>query len=306
MTWMNLKTPLLAAALAALLCPPARAQTTPPAPPAAKQSSHPESWNTPTEPFHLIDNVYYVGTRGLASYLFKTRDGLILLDGALPESAPLIEAHIQKLGFKLSDVKILLNSHAHYDHSGGLAQLKKDTGARLYAMDGDVSALEGGFYLGSENEKDKSAPPVKVDKVLKDGDTVSLGGVTLKAHLTPGHTRGCTSWGQTVNHQGKPYELLVFCSATVAANRITPPLQYPGIVEAYRKTFAKAKAMKVDIFLAPHPEFFGLEGKRAKLKDGAPHPFINPDEFKPFMERMEADFEKLLAERTAALKPAGQ
>jgi metallo-beta-lactamase class B len=260
----------------------------------------------PTEPFHIVDNVYYVGTGGLASYLFKTEDGLILLDGALPESAPLIEAHIQKLGFKLSDVKIILNSHAHYDHSGGLAQLKKDTGARLYAMEGDVSALEGGFYLGSESETDKGAPPVKVDQVLHDGDTVSLGGVTLKAHLTPGHTRGCTSWGETVHDQGEPYELLVFCSATVAANRITPPVQYPGIVEAYRTTFAKAKAMKVDILLAPHPEFFDMAGKRTKLKDGAPNPFINSDEFKPFIEMMEATFEKILAERTAAAKLAGQ
>lgn len=295
---MTLKTPLLAATLAALLCAPACART-PPTPPAAKQPSQRELWNAPAEPFHLIDNVYYVGTGGLASYLFKTQDGLIVLDGALPESVPQIKEHIQQLGFKLSDVKIILNSHAHFDHSGGLAQLKKDTGARLYAMEGDVSALEGGFYLGSESEKGMGAPPVKVDKVLQDGDTVSLGGFTLKAHLTPGHSRGCTSWGATVHDQGKPYELLVFCSATVAANRITPPLQYPGIVEDYRKTFAKTKAMKVDVFLAPHPEFFDMAGKRAQLKDGAPNPFINPGEFKPFIEKMEAAFEKILAERTA-------
>lgn len=302
---MTLKMPLLAAAMAAMLCASACAHT-PPAQPASNQPSQREVWNVPAEPFHIIDNVYSVGTGGLASYLFKTEDGLILLDGALPESAPLIEAHIQKLGFKLSDVKIILNSHAHYDHSGGLAQLKKDTGARLYAMEGDVSALEGGFYLGSESETDMGAPPVKVDQVLHDGDTVSLGGVTLKAHLTPGHSRGCTSWGETVHDQGKAYELLVFCSATVAANRITPPLQYPGIVEDYRTTFAKAKAMKVDIFLAPHPEFFDMVGKRVKLKDGAPNPFINPGEFKPFIESLEAAFEKTLAERTAAAKPAGQ
>ncbi len=299
---MTLKMPLLAAAMAALLCASACAHTSP-AQTAANQPSQREIWNAPAEPFHIIDNVYYVGTAGLAAYLFKTQDGLILLDGALPESAPQIEAHIQQLGFKLSDVKIILNSHAHYDHSGGLAQLKKNTGARLHAMEGDVSALEGGFYLGSESEPDKGTPPVKVDQVLHDGDTVSLGGVTLKAHLTPGHTRGCTSWGQTVHDHGKPYELLVFCSASVAANRITPPLQYPGIVEAYRTTFAKAKAMKVDVFLAPHPEFFDMTGKRAKLKDGAPNPFINSDEFKPFIEMMEAAFEKILAERTAALEP---
>ncbi|HEX8705419.1 MAG TPA: subclass B3 metallo-beta-lactamase [Myxococcaceae bacterium] len=300
---MTLKTPLFAAILAALLCAPAFAQKAP-STPAAKQPSQREIWNAPAEPFHVIDKVYSVGPAGLAAYLFKTQDGLILLDGALPESASQIEANIQKLGFKLSDVKILLNSHAHFDHSGGLAQLKKATGAKLYAMDADASALEGGVYVGSESDKSLSAPPVKVDKVLRDGDTVSLGGVTLKAHLTPGHSPGCTSWGQTVQHQGKSYELLVFCSATVAANRITPPLQYPGIVEAYRKTFAKSKAMKVDVFLAPHPEFFDMAGKRAKLKDGAPNPFINPGEFQPFIEKLEASFEKTLAERTAAMKPA--
>lgn len=286
---------LLVAALTGLAAPSV-AQT--PAP--AQTPSQREAWNAPFEPFHLIDNVYYVGTGGLGSYLFKTKDGLILLDAALPESVPQIEAHIKQLGFRLSDVKIILNSHAHFDHSGGLAQLKADTGAKLYAMEGDVSALEGGFYLGSESVKAMSAPPVKVDKVLHDGDLVSLGGVSLKANLTPGHTRGCTSYSTTVHDQGKPYELLVFCSATVAANRIVAPLQYPGIIEDYRKTFAKAKTMKVDVFLAPHPEFFGMKEKRARMKDGAPNPFISPGEFRPFIDKLEADFERTLKERTAA------
>jgi metallo-beta-lactamase class B len=296
---MDLK-PVLAATLAALLCAPALAQ----APPAvAKPPTQREIWNAPTEPFHLIDNVYYVGTGGLASYLFKTTDGLIVLDAALPESVPAIEAHLKQLGFKLSDVKIILNSHAHFDHSGGLAQLKKDTGAKLYAMEGDVSALEGGFYLGSETIAAMGAPKVKVDKVLRAGDEVKLGGVSLKANLTPGHTRGCTSYSTTVHDGGKPYNLLVFCSATVAANRITPPLQYKGVIEDYRKTFAWGKTAKVDIFLAPHPEFFDMKGKRAKLKDGAPNPFIDPNEFPVFIAKAEADFEKTLAERTAAAKP---
>jgi metallo-beta-lactamase class B len=270
--------------------------------PAANRSN----WNTPTEPFRIIDNLYYVGTEGLASYLITGPQGNILIDGALPDSVPVIESNIAKLGFKLSDIKILLNSHAHFDHSGGLAQLKKNTGAQLYAMEGDVSALEGGFYLGSESNKAMGAPPVKVDKPLKDGETVTLGPIKLKANLTPGHTRGCTSWGMTAKEGGKDYEVLVFCSATVAANRITPPLQYEGIVEDYRKTFAKAKAMKVDVPLAPHPEFFGMLQKRDKAKAGpkASNPFIAPLEFKPFIEKAEADFEKTLKERTAAKAPA--
>jgi metallo-beta-lactamase class B len=266
------------------------------------------NWNTPTEPFHIIGNVYYVGTEGLGAYLFVTPEGHILLDGATPQGAPIIEANIAKLGFKLSDVKILLNSHAHYDHSGGLAQLKKDTGAVLSVMEGDVSAIEGGFYLGSESNKAMGAPPVKVDKVLHDGDKVTLGGFSLTANLTAGHSRGCTSWGWTVQHEGNAREGLVFCSASVAANRITPPLQYPAIVEDYRATFVKAKKMKVDVFLAPHGEFFQLAAKRSlqKAQPDGPNQFVTPGEFTKFILLQEQAFEKTLAERMAALKPAGQ
>jgi metallo-beta-lactamase class B len=269
--------------------------------PSASAQSQRENWNKPGDAFKIIGNAYYVGTGGLASYLFETKDGLILLDGTLPESAPQIEANIAKLGFNLRDVKILLNSHAHFDHSGGLAQLKADTRAALYAMEGDVSALEGGFYLGSENVGAMSAPPVKVDRTLKPGETITLGGFTLSANLTAGHTRGCTSWSWTAEENGKSYQAVVFCSATVAANRITPPLQYDGIVEDYRATFKKAKAMKVDVFLAPHPEFFQLDAKRAMMKahPDQQNPFITPGEFSKFILLQEQAFEKTLAERTA-------
>lgn len=268
--------------------------------PALAQSN----WNTPTEPFHVMDNVYYVGTEGLSAFLFTTPAGHILLDGATPQGAPMIEANIAKLGFKVSDVKILLNSHAHFDHSGGLAQLKEDTGATLYAMEGDVSALEGGFYLGSEHSTTMGAPPVKVDVVLKDGLTISLGGFTLKANLTPGHSRGCTSWGATLHEGGTAYEALVFCSATVAANRITDPVQYEGIVADYRSTFAKTKTMHVDIPLAPHPEFFQLlqKSEKAKADPKGANPFVDPAAFPALMTKLEADFERTLKERTAAAK----
>ena len=182
-----------------------------------------------------------------------------------------------------------------------LAKLKQDTGAKLYAMEGDVSALEGGFYLGSEDSKTMGAPPVKVDKVLHDGDTVKLGGFTLTANLTPGHSRGCTSWGAKLSDGGKTYDALVFCSATVAANRITPPVQYEGIVADYRSTFVKTKSMHVDIPLAPHPEFFQLLDKAAKAKSDpkAPNPFVDPSAFPALMTKLEADFERTLKERTS-------
>ena len=284
MKWMKLMTGAAAVSLA-LAASPAFAQS---------------NWNTPTEPFHVIDNVYYVGTEGLSAFLFTTPEGHILLDGVTALAAPQIEANIAKLGFKMADVKILLNSHAHLDHSGGLAQLKTDSGAKLYAMEGDVSALEGGFYLGSEDVKAMSAPPVKVDKVLHDGDTVSLGGFTMTANLTPGHSRGCTSWGATLHDGGKAYDALVFCSATVAANRITDPAQYEGIVADYRKTFVRTKAMHVDIPLAPHPEFFGLLEKAAKAKADpkAPSPFVDPAAFPALIDKLQVAFETTLKERT--------
>ena len=282
MTWLKITT---AAAAISMLATPAFAQS---------------NWNTPTEPFHIAGNIYYVGTEGLGAYLFTGPKGHVLLDGATPQGAPIIEANIAKLGFKLSDVKILLNSHAHFDHSGGLAQLKKDTGAQLAVMDGDVSAIEGGFYLGSEDSKTMGAPPVKVDRVLKDGDKVTLEGIALTANLTPGHSRGCTSWGAKATEAGKTYDVLVFCSATVAANRITPPLQYAGIVEDYRSTFVKAKRLKADIPLAPHPEFFGLLEKKAKAKaEKSAAPFVDPAALPALIDKLQADFEKTLKERTA-------
>jgi metallo-beta-lactamase class B len=270
--------------------------------PAFAQSAR-AHWNSPGEAFKIIDNTYYVGTGGIAVYLITTPQGHFLIDGAVAESVPQIERHIKELGFNLSDVKYLLNSHAHLDHSGGLAQLKKDTGAILVASEGDKSALESGSYLGSESNHALDSVPVKVDRTIGDGQTLTLGGVTLTANLTPGHTRGCTSWGWTAKEGAKSYAVLDFCSVSVAANRLVGPPQYPGIVSDYEKTFAKAKTMHVDVFLAPHPEFFRMAQKRAAQKAGASaNPFIDPNAFQPFIARAEADFRKQLAAQEAALK----
>src|ERR1700743_2564995 len=150
-------------------------------------------WTAPFEPFHLIDNIYYVGTDGIAVYIIKTSQGLILMDTALPESTGMIKANSAKLGFKLGDIKIILNSHAHFDHTGGLAEIKKDTGAQLVAGERDKPLLEGGYYPGDETDTDLAFPPVKVDRAVKEGDKVTLGDMTLTAHSMPGHSPGCTS-----------------------------------------------------------------------------------------------------------------
>jgi metallo-beta-lactamase class B len=274
---------------AALHCVPAAAQF------------RPESWNQPNVPFKVIGNIHYVGTAGLSSFLITTERGHILLDGALPESALQIEANIAALGFKLRDIKYLLNSHAHFDHSGGLSQLKQDTGALMVASEGDRSALEGGFYLGSEDRDALKAPPVKVDRVVRDGAALELGGTVLTANLTPGHTRGCTSWSMPLTEGGKTLRVLFFCSSSVAANRLVDPPQYPGIVADYEKTFARARTLQVDVFLGPHPEFFRMSDKRARLSSGGvpaqgtPNPFIDPQEFGAFIAASEADFRRQLA-----------
>jgi len=165
-------------------------------------------WAKSAPPFNVLGNVYSVGTAGLSCFLITTDDGHILIDGGLPGYENIIIDNIAELGFDIKDVHYLLNSHAHFDHSGGLARLKELSGAEMVASEGDRSALEGGFYLGSENNKRFSAPPVKVDQIINDGETLSLGDVKLTANITPGHSRGCTSWTMTLVESGVAYEAL--------------------------------------------------------------------------------------------------
>lgn len=248
------------------------------------------SWIEPAEPFRVIGNVYFVGTTGLGMYLIDTGAGLIVLDGGLERNADMVLSSIRALGFDPADVKILLNTHAHLDHSGGLARIKEVTGAKLIASKEDQSALEGGFYLGSEDNHSLDAPPVNVDANIADGETVSLGNTTLTARLTPGHTRGCTSWWMTVEENGTPYEVLFFCSATVAANRLAPDPQYEGIVADYRHTFEITKDWTPDVFLANHPEFTGLWQTRTQQLAGDKLAFVDRTIFPAYISELETDF----------------
>lgn len=295
----------LAMLLGAALAQPAAAkeQDTGQADGGAAPAWPPAAWLEPTEPFLIVDGIYYVGSAGLSAFLITTPEGHVLLDGGLPGNAPQIAASIERLGFALSDVKILLNSHAHFDHSGGLAELKARTGAQFHAHEGDVSALEGGFYLGSESVQEFGAPPVQVDRALADGAVVELGGRRLVLHHTPGHSRGCSSWGLTARAGDEDLEVLIFCSATVAANRLAGPPQYEGIVDDYRGTFEKARQLAVDVPLAPHPEMFALLEKRERAAAGEGYrAFVDPAAFEAYIDRLSADFERQLAEQTAKLR----
>jgi metallo-beta-lactamase class B len=256
-------------------------------------------WSTPTEPFHIMGDTYYVGTEGLSSYLIKTPAGLVVLDAGLPGNAVLVEQNIRTLGFKLSDVKLLLLTHGHYDHAGGMARLKADTGAALASTEGERYALEKGVYPGSEDRKDFDFPPVKVDRIVKDGEVVDVGGVRFTAHLTPGHTKGCTTWTWPVkDRDGATHTAIDFCSASVAANSLAPE-QYPGMVADYQRTFRIASSIPGDLFLAPHNEQFGMTAKRARLGQGGPNPFIDRAGYDRLIASQKAAFESALAQARA-------
>ncbi len=287
---MNLKSLILGAAGALLIAGGANAQL-------------PPGWSAPGEPLRIADNLYYVGTQTIAVYLITTPEGHILVDGAMPTSAPLILDSIRKLGFDPADVKVILNTHAHFDHTGGLADLKAATGATLAASAGDRGALESGTYVGSEEVETFAFKPVVVDRVLQDGDKVELGGVALTAHLTPGHSPGCTTWTFPLEVEGQTRQAMIYCSTSVAANRLVSAdkgPQYPGIVADYEQTFARLKTMKADVFLAPHAEQFGLAKKRAAMTDGAPNPFVDPTELQKVVVASEAAFRTALAKQQEA------
>lgn len=262
-------------------------------------------WTAPFEPFQLIDNIYYVGTDGIAVYVIKTSQGLILMDTAMAQSTGMIKDNIAKLGFRVADIKYILNSHAHLDHTGGFAEIKKETGAQLVAGERDKPLLEGGYYPGDENNQDLTFTPVKVDRAVKDGDKVTLGDTTLTAHATPGHSPGCTSWEMAVKDGGQDRKVLFFCSGTVALNRLVGQPTYAGIVDDYRATFAKANAMKIDVLLGPHPEVYGMQAKRAQqIKSATPNPFVKPGELATYATGLSEEFDKQLAKQTAALQAA--
>jgi metallo-beta-lactamase class B len=287
---MNLKSLFLGAAGAVLIASGAQAQL-------------PPGWSAPGEPLKIAENLYYVGTQTIAVFLITTPEGHILVDGAMPTSAPLILASIRELGFDPADVKVILNTHAHFDHTGGLADLKAATGASLAASEGDRSALETGTYVGSEEVETFAFKPVAVDRVLQDGDTVELGGMALSAHLTPGHSPGCTTWTFPVVVDGQTRQAMIYCSTSVAANRLVSAdkgPQYPGIVGDYEQTFARLKTMTADVFLAPHAEQFGLAKKRAAMSEGSPSPFVDPTELQEVVAASEAAFRAALVKQQEA------
>ena len=262
------------------------------------------SWNQPVEPFRIAESLYYVGASDIASYLITTSEGHILIDGGFVETAPQIEANISKLGFKVEEVKILLNSHAHFDHAGGLAALKARSGAKLFASAPDATLLESGgkgdFRFGDEGQ----FPSVVVDRRLADGEAVTLGGATLTARLTPGHTRGATTW----TFKAGSFDVVVVSSASILDYRFVGKESYPGIAADFERTFAVLEALPVQIFLAPHGGFFDLAGKRERAASGMGlrNPWVDPAGYKAWVARAKGAFlaavESQKAEEEAPVK----
>ena len=262
--------------------------------PVALTAQSDRSWREPFEPVKIAGNIYYVGTRGLSSFLIVTPAGGIVLDSGEAESVPFIRANIEKLGFRLTDVRLLLAGHAHFDHVGGHADLKRLTGAQVVAMDADRDALESGVdrsALGAQGWK-----PVHVDRVVKDGETVALGGTTLTAHLTPGHTQGCTTWTTETTENGRRLQVAFACSVTINEGvHLVGNARVPQIADHYAQAFRVLHRLKPDVFVAEHGAVFGLEAKadRARAASGS-NPFVDPDGYQRFVERSEQAYLKQL------------
>jgi len=270
-------------------------------------------WTPPLPPFQIADNLYYVGSQDLAAYLVTTPAGNILINANLESSPPLIRASVEKLGFQWADTKILLNSQAHFDHLGGAAQILRETHAKNMVMEGDADVVESGgrsdFLSGTGSVP--PYPPAHVDRILHDGETVELGGVTLTANKTAGHSRGCTTWTFPVHLRGEPADQLrnvvivggvSFWSDFHFVDRSGHPASYPGIAQDFARTFRVLQSLPCDIFLGAHGSYFDFKSKLPRLADEGPQVFLDPTGYKEFVAKNQAAFETALKKEQEAAR----
>lgn len=291
---MRLKSVVAVAALSAILPlgSVALAQPAGAPPPRALAADVPAE--TPFTPHRIAGNLYFVGTKGLGVYLITTPAGHILINGVYPSSVPQILGNIEKLGFKPRDVKLMIQSHAHPDHVSGNALLKRATGARVLVMDDDVDVVKSGGRSDFQYSKQELFPPGPVDQVLHDHQTVSLGGMTLTALKTPGHTKGCTTWTFTVRDGEVDRPVVILCSINFNPGyKLVDNADWPGIADGFGHTYKVVKGLKPDIWLAPHTFMFGMEQKFAKLSAAGaagPNPYVDPDGYKTYVDARQQDF----------------
>jgi metallo-beta-lactamase class B len=259
-------------------------------------------WKVAFPPHRIAKNLYYVGSQGLASYLLATEQGHILINSNLDSSVEQIRASVEKLNYKFSDIKYLLISHAHWDHCAGSARLKQLTNAKYMVMDADVAEIEDGgksnFHYGSDESTWYT--PTKVDRVLHDGEEVRLDDTVLTAHITPGHTKGCTTWTLKLSDFGKSYNVVIVGSPNVNTGyKLVHNAKYPTIAEDYERTFRTLKSLPCDIFLGAHGAYYDLEKKYPHLQPGKPNPFVDPNGYKAYVADREAAFRAELKKQQA-------
>jgi len=272
------------------------------------QSVQQNDWTDPFPAFRIAGNLYYVGSKDLASYLVTTPEGHILINSGFQRNVPLIRESIESLGFKFSDVKILLISHAHADHNGGADMVKVLTGAKYMGMDADVEAVESGgktdFHYA--NSADLLYKPTKVDRILHDGDEVKLGGSTLVARLTPGHTKGCTTWTMKVNDGRTTLNAVIIGSPNVNPGyKLVSNERYPQIADDYEKTFRVLRSLPCDLFLGAHGGYFDLQKKYERFRLNEAMVFIDPEGYRRFVTEKEQAFRFELQKQKASLVTGG-
>jgi len=263
-------------------------------------------WTEPHPAFRIADDLYYVGSKGLANYLITTPQGHILINSDLEANVPLIRASVESLGFKYTDIKILLISHAHWDHNAASATIKQQTGAKYYVMDADVGVVESGgktdFQYGGSAEM--TYPPTKVDRVLHDGDVVKLGNAELVAHLTAGHTKGTTTWSLKVKDGGKAYNAVIIGSPNVNPGyKLVGNAAYPNIADDYTKSFPAMRALTCDIFLGAHGGYFNMDAKYPNVKTQGTAALVDPAGCRKYIDDREKAFNAELAKQRAPVNP---
>jgi metallo-beta-lactamase class B len=261
-------------------------------------------WHVPFPAHKVVGNVYYVGSKDLASYLITTSEGHILINSGFDQTVPLIRKSVESLGLKMRDIKVLLASHAHSDHVARHAKMRELTGAKVYVMRGDDEVIASGGK-GQYLYTDSRWTPCPVDRVLEDGEEVRLGDVTLVARKTPGHTRGCTTWTWRVADGGKNYDVVVIGSPNVNPGfRLMSNADYPEIADDYAKTFRILKALPCDVFLGAHGGYYGMVAKHERAKQGTgANPFVDPEGYRRYVAQKEKAFQDTLAAQRET-KPA--
>jgi metallo-beta-lactamase class B len=266
-------------------------------------------WDEPADPIKIVGPLHFVGTRGLSSWLFATPEGHILFNTGMPESGRMIVASIRKLGFRPEDIKIIVNGHAHSDHAGAFAYMKRISGAELAIMQPDVQAIEDGGkddFIYGEDVEVMGFPAAKVDRVLRDGDTLRLADVVLTAHHTPGHTRGATTWEAHVVDAGKAYTIVFPDGGGFNPGyRLAASPSYPGIGDDYRRTLHTLELLKPDIWLGAHTEWFDLEGKRERARTEGVAAWVDPEGYRRFVAKQRRAFEDEVDAELGALPGAG-